>query len=214
MTEQNNGSSNNEYKPAPWEKEANSMDDGKKNVSFISGLALLLSVLALVMVGWWGNVADTAGLEQFKKDTNAEIAQLKDNFNKVDANIEAQQEILKKTKAGWQYFKLQELEAQLGALAVSGSSQYQQDVANLQKSVRALMDKMKGAKQAKKAEAKVPAPPAAKPDAKAETKADAKADKKAPCTKPCPSDKDKKAPCPKPCPHGDKHKDKKAGAHH
>lgn len=160
---ENNGSSNNEFKPAPWEKETNSMDD-KKNVSFVSGLALLLSVLALVMIGWAG-IADSPSQEEYKELINTELNKVNNNINSIDEKVNKQANEFKMKKLNMSIYKLAMLNLKLDAMKAGCDAAYTKDITALQVGVQALMAKMKTAKDGKPV-----------PGAKTETK-DSKTDK-------------------------------------
>jgi hypothetical protein len=184
MTGSDQESTNKEYQPAPWEKESNSMEDDNKNVSFISGLALLLAVLALVLIGWRG-IADSPYEIEYKDKVDGSFAQVKARLGLVEDGLAKQADALNNGKLAWQYYKLEELKAQFGELLVAGSNQYKPDVQALQMQVQALMSKIQGktkmgvkvVKPKAKADTKVKAK--VKPEAKADTKTKAKPETKA-----------------------------------
>ena len=198
--------SEDKYKTAPWEKEIDRMED-KKNVSFVSGLALLLSVLALVLIGW-GGVADNPRQQEEKDLLANRIDSIRDRVTGVEEELAAQAKYLEQSKKVWQIYQLQELEAQLGSLAISGDQQYKADVNALKGSVNALIAKIEGK----------PAAPVAAPAADVKAPADVKkeimgmgkgkGDKKMGLMKKHEMKKDKKMakhhkdnkPCDKPCP--------------
>jgi len=172
---ENNGSSNNDFKPAPWEKETNSMDD-KKNVSFVSGLALLLSVLALVMIGW-GNIADSPFEEEYKEAVTSEFSKLKDSIHSINGGLKAREKMCKSKQLNMGLNKLAIVNLKLDSMKMGCDTTYNKELTAIQASVQALIGKMKTAQAGKVV-----------PCAKA-----AKAAKGAKVTKPCKGHKAEKA---------------------
>lgn len=163
MANQDPGSSGKEFKPAPWEKEATSMEE-KKNVSFVSGLALLLAVLALVMVGWSG-IADSPYQIDYKDAIDGKFSNLNSRFERIEKTLMIQSEDIEKGKLMYQSFQLQGLNADLGTMKISGVQEFSDDVTALQNAVQSLINKVNEAKVGleKVEEAKkVPEKPAAK----------------------------------------------------
>ena len=163
MANQDPGSSGKEFKPAPWEKEATSMEE-KKNVSFVSGLALLLAVLALVMVGWSG-IADSPYQIDYKDAIDGKFSNLNSRFERIEKTLMIQSEDIEKGKLMYQSFQLQGLNADLGTMKISGVQEFSDDVTALQNAVQSLINKVNEAKVGlEKVEeaAKVPEKPAAK----------------------------------------------------
>ncbi len=149
---ENNGSSNNEFKPAPWEKEANSMDD-KKNVSFVSGLALLLSVLALVLIGW-GNIADSPSQAQYKELLDRELDVVNQNVLEIDSRIAKQMTFHKTKMRKKSILKLAELNAKINTLKSCAPQGFDKDYQALQAMIQAMMVKMNREKAADPAKEK------------------------------------------------------------
>ena len=133
----------------------------KKNVSFVSGLALLLAVLALVMVGWSG-IADSPYEIDFKDGLDGKFSNLNKRFERIEKTLMIQSEDIEKGKLMYQSFQLQGLNADLGTMKISGVQEFTGDVEALQAAVVSLISKVNEAKNsldAAKVEAKAPEAP-------------------------------------------------------
>lgn len=140
-----------EFKPAPWEKEVKIMED-KKNVSFVSGLALLLSVLALVLIGWAG-IADSPYQSDYKTEVEAKFNNMSSRIELIEDKVDKELKKATNGKLDWQVYKLKELESALGFLAMASGELYKNDVNGLKTQIDGLVGKINAAKIAEEVEA-------------------------------------------------------------
>ena len=163
MADQENGNgaqsdSKKEFKPAPWEKEEIEMDD-KKNVSFVSGLALLLSVLALILIGWSG-IADSPIQAEYKDFIESKIESNNQRIDVMEETLEKQAKGIGKEQLAWQIYKLKQLEAAIGELTLAVGDTNMAEYNAIQTQMQALQAKLVKLKKTAVVEvpAVVPAP--------------------------------------------------------
>jgi hypothetical protein len=138
---------------APWEREVKRMDD-KKNVNFVSGLALLLAILALVMVAWSGIGGDITPYQtEYKNYIEGKFGSLDTRVNELTDTLGDLKEATGNGHLDWQVYKLQELSAAVGALSAHSAPEFKAELNALHGQIVKMSNKVKGLKdqtQAKK----------------------------------------------------------------
>ncbi|MCZ7584127.1 MAG: hypothetical protein M5R36_12745 [Deltaproteobacteria bacterium] len=124
------------------------MDD-KKNVSFVSGLALILSALALLLIGIQ-QISATPYTETLEKIVNAKLEDLEARMEtRIDYNIKR----LSKAEESAALRQLKFFNSGLDAWLQSGANGYSGDVQAIKEQIDGLVAKMEGMPPAPKAPA-------------------------------------------------------------
>ena len=139
----------NQIPSAPWEREVKRMDD-KKNVNFVSGLALLLAILALVMVACSGIGGDITPYQtEYKNYIEGKFGSLDTRVNELSAKFGKIEEKTGNGQLDWQAYKLQELSAAVGALSANSAPEFKPELMALQAQIAKMSQKVKGMKDQK-----------------------------------------------------------------
>jgi hypothetical protein len=140
-------------------KEDTSMDE-KKNVSFVSGLALILSALALLLIGIT-QITSTPYTDTMEEILDTKLQALE---GRMDMKVEAGLKKLEKAEESAALRELKTFDNNLNAWLAGGANSYTDKVVSLKNQVESLIKDMEGVKAPA---AQAAPPPPVKPGEKA-----------------------------------------------
>ncbi len=121
-----------------------SMEERRKNVSLVSGIALLLSITAILLFGW--SQITYSPYHQGEKDKlDRQIDALEKSVFDVNDKFN---DFVTKDKKAWQLYQLKKLQNTVEFVSAAGSSQYKADFDKINNDIRALLAKVEGPKKA------------------------------------------------------------------
>ncbi len=122
------------------------MDERRKNVSLISGVALLLAIAAILMFGW-SQMAYSPFQQEDQDMINGKLDHLGNGLHKLEDQLN---ELNNVDKNAWQLYQLKNLQNTVDFLSAAGADDYKADYNKIQGDVTALIAKIGGRKAALK----------------------------------------------------------------
>jgi len=121
-----------------------SMDERRKNVSLISGMALLLAIAAILLFGW-SQIAYSPFQQEDQDMINGKLDHLGNGLHKLEDQLSEFNNVDKKA---WQLYQLKNLQNTVDFLSAAGADDYKADYNKIQGDVTALIAKIAGPKAA------------------------------------------------------------------